>query len=384
MTSKAFFTTSITTTLIFLSSLVATNSVLAAPRLYLEPSTISVKKDQEFSLTLKIDVEDNQSIGSDISLNFAGTDQELVGVDNANFFPEFTWASAASGKIEIHAFSSSIYQTKTGQGTLATLKFRAKKESGSSTLSFECSSSGNNTNILSSEGNNLLACGNLNQTLITYTTTTTTTSPSPSPSLSPTPSPSSPATSSPKPPICTSLSLDPGTAITPKTITLTCHGYDNDSDITSAEFNFGDGTSQSINKNIGGTGSISTTHSYTKSGSLKATCKLKDSDRVSNECSSSLTLTAPLSAPKPSTKPKASPSPTAQGKVLSLVAEPSPTPTPAPTYSPAPTPSTQPASNINPRMLWLILGLAVLVGIGGYSIHRIFKSLTVDIPPQTN
>lgn len=345
--------------------ILSTKVALAAPKLYLDPTATSVKKDQEFTIAVKIDVESSQVIGSDIALNYAGDDQEVVGVDNANYFSEFTWANNTIGKLEIHAFTSSIYQTKTGSGTLATIKFKAKKDTGSGTLSFNCEETGNNTNIINNNGQNILTCSNLNQTSITYSGTNSSSSPTPSPTPSPNPGNSTPT--------CGSLTLDPtSTTGIPKLITLSCKGSDSDSNITAAEFTFGDGVEPVIiSKNIGKDGTISTTHSYTKTGTMSVKCRMRDDWSLSSNICSKTLVIKPQSTSSPTIKPKASPS----GKILSLVDESS-----KPTYTPYPTttPSEElpdPPSNT----LWWIIPI-IIIG-GAMLVYLIYWYSKLTPPP---
>lgn len=342
---------SIITSLILLSS--SPSVVHAAPKLSLDPTSLAPIKNQEFSVTLKIDVEANQVIGSDIAINYAGADQEIIGVDNANYFPEFTWANNPVGKLEIHAYTTSTYQAKTGNGVLATIKFRSKKDSGSSTLTFNCTGSGNDTNIVGVNGQNLLSCSNLNQATVTYAG-----------NVAPTPTP----TSNPSNiiPVCSGLTADPVvTSGIPKLITFTCHGSDNDSDIYSAEFTFGDdSTSLSVSESIGRKGSISTTHTFTKTGTMNAKCRLRDNSSFSTTCAKTITI-----KPQPTTSPTAKPKATPSGKILSLIDESTlPSPTPRPTISPTPE-----AAQLPSIKLWWVFPIIVIIGII-YLLYRYYKT----------
>lgn len=366
MMTKVLTKLSLAILTVFTLGFITPKAALAAPRLYLDPSSISVQKDHEFSVVLKIDAESNQVIGSDATLNYAGDDQEVVGVDNGGYFPEFTWANSATGKLEIHVYTPSIYQAKTGGGTVATIKFKAKKDSGSSTLTFGCTSAGNDTNIVNNSGQNILACSNLNQTSITYTGAP---APSPSPSLSPTPAPSAPPNVAP---VCESLTLNPSSATgIPKSIAFSCKGKDDDNQITGAEFKFGDGSTPLIVSNtIGSTGVINITHSYTKAGTMNVECRLRDtSSAFSNICKQTLVIkTQPTVTPTP--KPKASPTP--KGKVLSLVDE-STTPTQRPIATPGPIVEEKEDSKPSAKaLLWI---LPIIMGFGLiYLLYRYYKS----------
>ena len=347
-----------------LYSILATSPILAAPRLYFDPTSITVTKDSEFTVSLKIDTESTASIGSDASITYASDDQELIGVENGGFFPEFSSANNVSGKIETHAYTTSTFQAKSGTGTLAIIKFKAKKDTGSSTLTFNCSGSGNDTNIVSSTGQNVLTCANLNISSITYTTAST-----PTPSPSPTPNPDNTA------PICEDMTINPTSATgTPTAITITCKGKDNNNEILGAEFVFGDGsTTQFVSRNIGASGTISTTHSFTRTGTMNIECRLKDSTTFSNVCRKSVVIRpTPTPTPRPRTTLRPSPS----GAVLSLVDEETPSPIPSPSIEPTTVNEEKKAPSIGVLMLWL---LAIL--IGALLLYLVYRRSKYTPPP---
>ncbi|KKU82025.1 MAG: hypothetical protein UY10_C0043G0001, partial [Microgenomates group bacterium GW2011_GWA2_47_8] len=93
-----------------------------------------------------------------------------------------------------------------------------------------------------------------------------------------TPTPTTPANAAP---YCASLTSDITAATgTPQTVTFTCAGVDPGGDITGAEFVFGDGAKELVQKNVGSPGSISVTHTYTTVGTLGVSCRVRDNDQV--------------------------------------------------------------------------------------------------------
>lgn len=261
----------------------------AAVRVYFDPTTISVAQNNEFTVQLKIDAETNQVVGSDAVVSYAAADLEVMTVTTGGYFPQFTNANDASaGRLELHGYVTSTYQSKTGAGTLATVKFKSKKGSGSSAISFTCNGSGNDTNILSISGQNLLTCSQVNTIAVSYTggsgnptATPTPTTPIGGGNPTSTPTPTQAASGQNTVPYCATLTASTTSATgTPLTVTFTCSGVDPGGDITAADFIFGDGTSQLVQKNVGSPGSITTTHTYTTIGTLGVSCRVRDNDNA--------------------------------------------------------------------------------------------------------
>ncbi|OGG13609.1 hypothetical protein A2875_00390 [Candidatus Gottesmanbacteria bacterium RIFCSPHIGHO2_01_FULL_46_14] len=251
----------------------------AAPRLNLEPASITVLNNATFELRVAIDVESNQAIGSDAVISYDDDDFDVTGVSNGGFFPNFAWANdPENDRLEIHAGSFQIFSSNTGAGTLAIITLRAKKSSGSATVSFRCGPVSPTSQILSTTGTNILSCGSLNQSTITFDSQTQPTN-TPVPTATPLPT----ATSAPDSgnninPVCEGLSVNKTSGTTPLTVTFSCTGSDTDDDVNYAEFTFGDGQQLSIEKNIGAKGTISTTHTYTITGSFAASCRVRDNN----------------------------------------------------------------------------------------------------------
>jgi len=169
MTRIKLALTFVLSTLIMAGFLTAKPSAaFAAPRLYFEPAATTVKKGSDFEVKVQIDVESQSAFGSDAVVNFPAADLNLVSVTSGGFFTDFAYANS-TGQIEIHGYFSAIFDAKSGSGTLATLKFSAKKDSGTGALTFSCSG----TQILNSSGDDILSCSSLNQSNITYTSAST-------------------------------------------------------------------------------------------------------------------------------------------------------------------------------------------------------------------
>lgn len=77
-------------------------------------------------------------------------------------------------------------------------------------------------------------------------------------------------------PICQALSASPNSGTAPLTVHFVASAQDLDGSIKKFEFNYGDGKSQTIEKNIGSKGSLEIDHTYTSGGSFTATLKVQD------------------------------------------------------------------------------------------------------------
>lgn len=320
----------------------------AAATVYFDPSSVTVSQNGEFTVLVKVGAEANQVIGSDAIVLYAGADLDVTSVTNGTYFPELTWANNDSaGRLEIHGYVTSTDQSKTGTGTLASVKFTSKKASGSSTLSLSCAASGNETNLLNLTGANILSCGQVNQVAVSYIAGGATNTPTP------TTVPGSANTL----PYCASLTSDvtAGTGA-PLAVTFTCAGVDPGGDITAASFIFGDGTSLLVEKNVGSPGSLTTMHTYTTIGTLGASCRVRDNDQAFSTtvdaCRRIITI-----RPKP-TDGVTSITPTPTAAIVSIIEE-----TPAPT--PEETPFLYPEEEVlvegetTPNRFWWIVGGAV-------------------------
>lgn len=214
---------------LFLASFVVAQSASAAAKLNLSPASSTVNKDSQFDINLTIDVEQNQSVGSDAVITYPVADLDLVIANNGGFFTNFSWpADTTNGRIEIHGFFSAAYQSKSGSGTFAKITFKAKKDSGSGSLAFICTGSGNDTQILNSDGQNILTCSNTTGSSLSYSASSggggggsnPTPTPTPSAGGGATPKPTPTPTKKPTPKPTLKASPSPDVSPTPQVIEL--------------------------------------------------------------------------------------------------------------------------------------------------------------------
>lgn len=194
-------------------------------------------------------------------------------------------------------------------------------------------------------------------------------------------------------PYCASLTSDITNATgTPQTVTFSCAGVDPGGLIMAAEFVFGDGASQVVEKNVGSPGSISVTHTYTTIGTLGASCRVRDNDNVYSPsveaCKRIVTIRPdPSKAPTASTTVKLSPTPLAATPTAEL--------TPLPTVPINPTLYPQQEellveSDTGANRLWWIVGGIISIILGFLLLRRRKPSVphqsaptAPSMPPQT-
>lgn len=389
-------------------------AVSAAPSMSLAPATKTVATGEQVTLTVGVNTDGQAVFGSDAILLFDPAEISVVSVANGGFFSDFSYGVDPSGRLELHGFLSSLYETKTGSGPLATFVVQVKKTSGSTSLSFRCGS-GQTTQLLNAQGVNILSCINLNQTVFSLAsapTATPTQTPSPTPTRTPTPpvtvppgqptlTPVPTVTATPTPagtggtntntnPTCVTLTVNPLSGYAGNEVSFSCNGVDSDGDITAVHFDFGNNYTRVLTQNVGSPGSISTTYSYPYAGTYEATCRVRDNNEVwtniSDSCKRTVTIFSKTATPTPTraqsfvnyttnTAPNtvATPtpthvqttvvSPTPSSDIVYLTSYATPTPIPLPNYD-APTP-VENTGNKSPLFAsWQTIAMGGLIVIG--------------------
>lgn len=358
---------------------------LATPNLQFDKTNETVAQNATITLAVTINVDANSAQSSRATIKYASADLEVIQVAKGSFFPEFTWANdAGSGTLELTGYTTTPNSGVTANGQLATITLKAKKNTGSSVVSFGCDGGYHDSNILTVGGDQILLCTQTNQTNLTYTGTGVTPTPTPPPGSTPTPTP---IQSNNTIPVCSNLSADKTTATgTPLAVTFTCYGVDTDGYINAAYFDFGDGATNTITKNVGSPGSISTTHTYTTIGSLGASCKVQDNNKVWSSvpevCKKIIYI-----KPKPkvvvlpnTTTTRLTPTPTPKKEVtLTFV---SPTATPSPELTPLPVEEEQPSSPSAPTGILLASVLVIAIGGAIYFLAKRHHGSPPHIPPM--
>lgn len=173
-------------------------------------------------------------------------------------------------------------------------------------------------------------------------------------------------------PLCTGLSASPTSGKIPLTVLFIGSGTDLDGTLQKFEFNYGDGQEQTIAKNVGDTGNIEISHTYTQSGGFTASLRLVDNSgglsAPTELCRVAIITTGGKVAGEttenigqPNLTPTVTPTPTV--KITGTVT-PTRTPTPTKVASASATPVTAPnvptAGGILPTLIVGIGGLLIL------------------------
>ncbi len=166
MKIKTILISILATCLFFVASFYATGAS-AAPRLYFDPASSSPQPGTDISVDVLIDVGTSSTFGADATINIP-SEITVKSITNGGFYDTFTNTPVTNGQIELHGFLSAAFATKTGNGTFAHLVLTTNKVLGSSTLSFQCSAGGADTEILNGTGQNILSCSSLNQFVLSY------------------------------------------------------------------------------------------------------------------------------------------------------------------------------------------------------------------------
>lgn len=137
-----------------------------AAYLKFDKQTDTVSSDQTFQVQVMIDTGSEQVTSTDAYVIYDSTLFEAQSVTEGTFFPVVTY-DITSGKIYIAGIVEDTAVTKTGEGTIATIVFKALKD-GTGTLSFDCQGDvGSTSKIIKNDGNgtNIIECTS-NQDLI--------------------------------------------------------------------------------------------------------------------------------------------------------------------------------------------------------------------------
>lgn len=268
MTKIKLFISSLATSIAFLLFfLVSTPVALAAgPTLLIAPTSETIPNGATKTFTININTADQQIFGADAVITYNPQALEVTAVTKGAFFSDFNSSKDnTAGKIELHGYFDTLDDYRSGSGSLGTFVVKAKKDSGSATMSLICNSSANTSQIINKDGNNILPCAEVNTTMITMTNSS---------GATPTPTPT--GTNGDIPPSCNGLSVSPTTGNKPLTVSFACAGSDADNDVTAAEFDIGNGNKKLVEKNIGQFGSIVTTYTYQTAGTYTVTCRVRD------------------------------------------------------------------------------------------------------------
>lgn len=166
----------------------------------LTPSTDSKPVDQEFTVNLGIDTQNNAVMSADVKLTFNSAVLDIVKVDNGDFFPEVA-NYIGSGTLTIGGYFQQQFATKTGQGNLATITLKGKS-AGTASLTFVCSQDTTDSNIYNASGTDIINCSGTTNGSYTVTSgggTQPTSTPVPTATVPPGNTPAPTSTPTPRP-----------------------------------------------------------------------------------------------------------------------------------------------------------------------------------------
>lgn len=107
----------VTALFLFLVSGIFAINASAAPKLFFDPSPVTLPSGVDTEIKLQIDAESNSVFGADAVVNFPSADITITSVTTGGYFSDFSYAPS-SGKLEIHGFFGNSFDSKSGAGTL--------------------------------------------------------------------------------------------------------------------------------------------------------------------------------------------------------------------------------------------------------------------------
>ena len=170
MKIKLNITRSIVTALfLFLLSGIFAIGANAAPKLFFDPSPVTLPSGIDTEIKLQIDAESSSVFGADAVINFPSSDITITSVTTGGYFSDFSFAPS-SGKLEIHGYFGNSFDSKSGSGTFAVIKVKSNKSTGAGQMSFTCTGSGETEILRASDGQNILSCSSLSNLTLSYGT----------------------------------------------------------------------------------------------------------------------------------------------------------------------------------------------------------------------
>lgn len=108
-----------------------------AATLQFDPATVTTTSGQSFDLKINVNAGSDQITSVDAFILYNSSLFEVSSISDDTFFPTVSKDSSQAGKVYVAAMVSDPATSKTGSGTIATVKFRAKAD-GSADITFDC------------------------------------------------------------------------------------------------------------------------------------------------------------------------------------------------------------------------------------------------------
>lgn len=164
---KTLVVSLLVTCLFFVTLFSATNTNAAVTSVRFTPSEISPQPGTDIQIDLVMEVVGTSATYADVTINIP-SEITVKSVTNGGYFDNLLHPEVTNGRLELHGYFNDSFAAKTGIGTLAHLTLTSTKVLGSSNITFQCSSNGNDTGIITGAGQNILVCSSLNQLTLTY------------------------------------------------------------------------------------------------------------------------------------------------------------------------------------------------------------------------
>lgn len=108
-----------------------------AATLQFDPATVTTTSSQSFDLNINVNAGSDQITSVDAFILYNQSLFEVSSISDGTFFPTVAKDSTQAGKVYVAAMVSDPATSKTGSGTIATVKFKAKAD-GTADITFDC------------------------------------------------------------------------------------------------------------------------------------------------------------------------------------------------------------------------------------------------------
>jgi hypothetical protein len=162
-----------------------------AATLQFDPATVTTTSGQSFDLNINVNAGSDQITSVDAFILYNSSLFDVSSISDGTFFPTVSKDSSQAGKVYVAAMVSDPASSKTGSGTIATIKFKAKSD-GSADITFDCTQgSTTDSNVTKNDLNatDLIQCASNGKATITIGaggSTTSTNTPTSIPAVNPT------------------------------------------------------------------------------------------------------------------------------------------------------------------------------------------------------
>lgn len=158
--------------IIFLFIILPSFGKIFAATLQFDPATVTTTSGQTFDLNINVNVGSDQVTSVDAFILYNSSLFEVSSISDGTFFPTVSKDSSQAGKVYVAAMVSDPATSKTGSGTIATVKFKAKAD-GTADIIFDCTQgSTTDSNVTKNDLNatDLIQCASNGKAAVTVGT----------------------------------------------------------------------------------------------------------------------------------------------------------------------------------------------------------------------